>query len=76
MNGHVSLAPFLRIPGLPHPGKTDQTDHVRTSGKLRSRLPKRILATSTERQRLGNLGRELGTTLRELMPLARYGTFR
>ena len=43
---------------------------------LRSRLPKRIIATPTERSRLVKLGRELGTKLRELITIVSYDTFR
>ena len=43
---------------------------------LRSRLPKRIVVTSSERSRLVKLGRELGTQLRGLVSIVSYDTFR
>jgi putative transposase len=43
---------------------------------LRSRLPKRIVVTPSERSRLLALGRDLGTQLRSLISIVSYGTFR
>ena len=43
---------------------------------LRSRLPKRIVAMSTERTRHLKLGRDLGTQLRGVITIVSYDTFR
>ena len=43
---------------------------------LRSRLPKRIVVTTSERSRLLALGRDLGPQLLGLISIIRYDTFR
>ena len=43
---------------------------------LRSRLPKRMMVTPSERSRLLTLGRDLGTQLRGIISIVSYDTFR
>ena len=43
---------------------------------LRSRLPGRVVATTVEKSRLIQLGRDLGVKLRELISIVSYSTFR
>jgi putative transposase len=43
---------------------------------LRARLPKRIVATESERRKLIRAGRKLGSQLRDLISIVTYDTFR
>jgi len=72
------LHPLLAfLASLTQPELARQVVFLREENRiLRSRLPKRIIATPTERSRLAKLGRELGAKLKEIISIVSYDTFR
>ncbi len=68
---------FVILASLTQQELAKQVTFLREENRiLRSRLPKRIIATRTERQRLIKLGKELGTKLKQLISLVSFDTFR